>query len=45
VEHGAIAVAGPVTRRRYEFSSEAPVQPVDARDAAVFMRTRFFRQA
>jgi|EndMetStandDraft_2_1072991.scaffolds.fasta_scaffold272293_2 hypothetical protein len=45
LEHGAIAVGGPVTGRRYEFSSGNPVQPVDPRDAAVLVRTRFFRQA
>ena len=45
LEHGAIAVGGPVTGRRYEFSSSNPVQVVDTRDAAVLVRTRFFRQA
>jgi hypothetical protein len=43
-EKSPIRVPGPVTGRRYEFSAAQPIQPVDARDAAVLLRTRFFRR-
>jgi hypothetical protein len=43
-EKSPIRVPGPVTGRRYEFSAAQSIQPVDARDAAVLLRTRFFRR-
>jgi hypothetical protein len=44
-ERSPIAVRGPATGRYYEFSGAAPVKPVDPRDAAALLRTRFFQQA
>jgi len=44
LEKSPIQLRGPVTGRRYEFSSAHPVQPVDARDASALLRTRFFQQ-
>lgn len=41
-ENSAIVVEGPVSRRRYEFSAQQPLQMVDARDAATLLQTRFF---
>lgn len=39
-----LVVRGPVTARRYEFTTGRPVQPVDMRDAAGLMHTgRFVR--
>ena len=43
-EAAAIRVRGPVTGRRYDFSSAEPVQPVDVRDAAVLTRNSAFRR-
>jgi hypothetical protein len=45
VETSAIRVWGPVTGRRYEFSSDQTDQPVDPRDAVVLTRSRLFRRA
>ena len=39
-----ISVRGPVTGRRYDFSGARSGQPVDPRDAAVFMRSSLFRR-
>jgi hypothetical protein len=44
LERSPIAVRGPATGRYYEFSAAAPVKPVDPRDAAALLRTRFFQQ-
>jgi hypothetical protein len=38
-----IVVRGAVTGRSYAFSGSSPVQAVDARDAAGFLRTSLFR--
>ena len=43
LERSPILVHGPATGRRYNFSAGSPLQTVDKRDAAVLMRTRFFR--
>ncbi len=40
-----IVVRGPATGRAYAFSAGAPVHAVDLRDAAVLLRTNYFRQA
>jgi hypothetical protein len=42
-ESSPIRVCGPVTGRDYEFSGANPVQSVDARDADLLLRARFFR--
>ncbi len=44
VGRSAIVVRGPSTGRQYAFSVVEPAQPVDARDAAVFLRTHYFRR-
>ncbi len=44
VEKSPILVRGPVTGQTYRFSAANPIQSVDVRDAAVLLRTRFFRQ-
>jgi hypothetical protein len=44
LERSPILVRGPATGREYSFSGTHPVQPVDARDAEAFLRTRFFRK-
>ncbi|MBI4877242.1 MAG: hypothetical protein HY822_21655 [Acidobacteria bacterium] len=41
-EQSRVVVMGPVTGQRYEFSGAAPLQFVDARDAAVLLNTGFF---
>jgi hypothetical protein len=38
-----LRVRGPVTGRQYEFSGSHPVHSIDPRDAALLLRTRFFR--
>lgn len=40
-----IHVRGMATGILYQFSGSRPIQSVDQRDAAVFLRTRLFRQA
>jgi hypothetical protein len=45
LETSPIRVRGLVSGRSYEFSSAAPVQQVDARDATSLLNTRFFRRA
>ena len=45
LDRGGIRITGPVTRTQYEFSVTAPVQSVDIRDAAVLLRTRYFKPA
>jgi hypothetical protein len=40
---GAYLVSGPQTREVYQFSSAEPVQMVDAKDAAVLIRSGLFR--
>ncbi len=45
VSAGGMVVRGPATGRQYAFSAAAPVQMVEARDAAALMRTSWFRQA
>jgi hypothetical protein len=45
LENSPIRVRGPVSGRSYEFSGTAPIQQVDARDAASLLNTRFFRRA
>jgi hypothetical protein len=40
-----IVVRGPATGRSYIFSHAEPVRTVDRRDAAVLLRTHYFRQA
>jgi len=42
---GGMVVRGPATGRQYAFSAAAPVQMVEARDAAALLRTSWFRQA
>jgi hypothetical protein len=39
-----IAVRGPATGQQYTFSSGEPVRSIDVRDAAVLLRTGYFRQ-
>jgi len=38
-----VQIGGPATGRHYVFSGAAPLVPVDARDAAALLRTRYFR--
>jgi hypothetical protein len=45
VSSGGMVVRGPATGRQYAFSAVAPVQMVEARDAAALLRTSWFRQA
>jgi hypothetical protein len=45
VSAGGMVVRGPATGRQYAFSTAAPVQMVEARDAAALLRTSWFRQA
>jgi hypothetical protein len=40
-----VRVRGPVSGLAYAFSGDAPVQPVDARDADNLLRTGYFRRA
>jgi hypothetical protein len=40
-----VRVRGPVSGHAYAFSGDAPVQPVDARDADGLLRTGYFRRA
>jgi hypothetical protein len=42
---GEMLVRGPATGRQYAFSAAAPIQMVEARDAAPLLRTSWFRQA
>lgn len=44
LQTGPIQMRGPVTGRHYEFSNLRPIQAIDPRDAAVLLRTRFFRR-
>jgi hypothetical protein len=44
VEKSPIRVQGLQSGRFYEFSGQNPVQPVDPRDAAALLNTRFFRR-
>ncbi len=44
-ESQAVTVRGPVTGRKYLFSSGSPVQTVDTRDANAILQARFFRRA
>jgi hypothetical protein len=39
-----LRVRGPVTGRQYQFSGSHAVHSVDTRDAALLLRTQFFRQ-
>jgi len=43
LERSPIRVRGSATGRVYEFSRARAVQPVDARDSAGLLSTRFFR--
>jgi hypothetical protein len=43
LERSPVLVRGPATGRRYSFSAQTPVLPVDRHDAAALARTRFFR--
>jgi len=45
VEQSPIRVQGLQSGRSYEFSGQKSIQPVDARDAAALLNTRFFRRA
>jgi hypothetical protein len=45
VGQSSFTVRGPGTGQHYAFSAAHPVQSVDHRDAAVFLRTNYFRQA
>jgi hypothetical protein len=45
IESAALRVRGPVTGRLYDFSESHPVQAVDIRDAAVFLRNNSFRRS
>jgi hypothetical protein len=45
IERSPIQVRGPITGRMYEFSPSQPIQPIDARDVATLLRTRFFLRA
>lgn len=45
VAAGGMVVRGPATGRQYTFSAAAPIQMVEARDAAALLRTSWFRQA
>jgi hypothetical protein len=45
IGQSGIVVRGPATGRAYAFSAGTPVQVVDLRDAAVLLRTNYFRQA
>jgi hypothetical protein len=45
VSAGGMIVRGPASGRQYAFSAVAPVQMVEARDAAALLRTSWFRQA
>src|SRR5215207_4228849 len=42
-ERARVRVRGAATGRDYEFSGEAPLRAVDARDADALVRTGFFR--
>jgi hypothetical protein len=42
-DSGPVRLRGPITGRGYAFSGAAPVQEVDVRDAAVFLRSGRFR--
>jgi hypothetical protein len=44
LERSPIAVRGQASGRYYEFSAADAVKPVDPRDAAALLRTRFFQQ-
>jgi hypothetical protein len=44
LETSPIRVRGSASGRQYLFSAAAPVQAVDARDAAPLLATRFFRR-
>ncbi len=45
IENSPILVRGAATGRHYSFSGARSIQAVDVRDAAAFLRTRFFRRA
>jgi hypothetical protein len=45
LETSPIRVRGLVSGKSYDFSGSAPIQQVDARDAASLLNTRFFRRA
>ncbi|MGF6871003.1 hypothetical protein OKW35_000457 [Paraburkholderia sp. MM5477-R1] len=45
VVNSAIVVRGSATGRHYAFTTAAPVQLVEARDAATLLRTRWFHRA
>jgi hypothetical protein len=45
LDNSPIRVRGLVSGTSYEFSGTAPIQQVDARDAASLLNTRFFRRA
>jgi hypothetical protein len=40
-----VAVQGPTSRRRYQFSAAQPVMAVEIGDADALLRTRLFRRA
>jgi hypothetical protein len=44
LERSPILVRGPATGRYYEFSGADAVKPIEPRDAAALLRTRFFQQ-
>jgi hypothetical protein len=44
-EAAEVQVRGPVSGRSYRFSGDQPLQPVDARDAAILMRHAAFAPA
>jgi hypothetical protein len=44
-ETSPVLVLGPASGRQYQFSGLKPLQTVEARDAAVLLRTGFFRQS
>jgi hypothetical protein len=45
LESSPILVRGMATGRQYRFSGTEPLQAVDARDAEVLLRSRFFRRS
>src|SRR5216684_9232294 len=45
LENSPIRVRGLVSGTRYDFSGEAPIQGVDARDASSLLNRRYFRRA
>jgi hypothetical protein len=44
LERSPVRVRGPITGQEYSFSTAAPEQTVDARDAQALVATRFFKR-